>query len=274
MTMFTSPKDPPVFTHKPGTIPGLLMVAEHAGSSIPANLHNLGCDLDFSSVHFGCDIGVAALMDIFNTLGAETFVGNYSRAVIDPNRMEDDPTLIPPLQDGIIIPANVGISEEDKEARIAAFYRPYHQKLQELVNHHLKQTPEMLYISVHSMENRLEIDSIGNRTDGAIRPRIALLFKDRENDLAEAFADFFRAQGINDIGMNVPYTAKDEARPMPMFAWHQPRLPLIMIEFRNDLLRTQEDIQTHAALLMKAIAHVTGKAVSTLKHPEELHPIL
>lgn len=256
MNSILSKDDPPVILHRPGSIPGLLMVAEHAGWAVPESLGNLGCDIDFSQVHFGCDIGVAALMKIMNDLGAETYESVYSRAILDPNRDLASSTLIPAMQDGITLPANAGIAPEDRAGRIDAFYHGYHTPLDSIVNTRLAEHPNLFYMSVHSMEKRLEVDSLGQKTDDKIRPRIALLFRDKEEALAEQFAAFFRAQGIDDIGMNVPYSAKNENHKVPMFEKYQPRLPLIMIEFRNDLIRDEASERHYAKLLLDAISTV------------------
>lgn len=256
MQNILSPADPAPVLHRPGTLPGLLMVAEHAGHAVPQSLNNLGCSIDFSQVHFGCDIGVAGVMKALNDLGAETYESVYSRAVLDPNRDLGSATLIPSVQDGITLPANAAITPEGREARIRELYHPYHTGLDALVDERLAEHPNLLHISVHSMEKWLEIDSLGNKTDGAIRPPIALLFRDKEEALAEQFAAFFRTQGVSDIGMNVPYSAKDENHKFPMFEKYQPRLPLIMIEFRNDLIRDITSQHHYAQLLMDAVQNV------------------
>lgn len=251
-----TPADPPVITHRTGRIPGFLVVAEHAGFAVPNGLNNLGCDIDFSHIHFGCDIGVAGMMEELNVLGAETFESNYSRAVLDPNRALDSATLIPSVQDGIPLPANAALTEEERAARIKLLYEGYHGPLDALVEERLARHPNLFYLSLHSMEKRLEVDSLGQKTDGAVRPPIALLFRDKENALAEDFAAFFRSKGFEEIGMNVPYSAKDENHKFPMFEKHQPRLPLIMIEFRNDLIRGQAGVEHHASLLLESIQTV------------------
>ena len=46
--------------------------------------------------------------------------------MIDPNRGEDDPTLVMKLYDGTIIPANRGVGAAEVERRLNSLYRPYH----------------------------------------------------------------------------------------------------------------------------------------------------
>lgn len=256
MNSLLGPLDPPVITHRPGTVPGLLIVSEHAGCAVPRSLGNLGCDIDFADIHFGCDIGVAEVMEALHGFGAETYEGNYSRAVLDPNRMPDSAMLIPAMQEGVILPANTVITPEERAERVRLFYEGYHAPLEALVEERLRARPDLFYLSLHSMEKRLEVDSLGNKTDGRIRPSIAILFRDKEKTLAEEFAAFFRSRGIEDIGMNAPYSAKDTTHKSPIFEKYQPRLPLILIEFRNDLIRDAHGAQAHARLLWDALQAV------------------
>lgn len=258
--MFLTSQDPPVITHRKGTIPGLLTVAEHAGYAIPQALDNLGCGDDFARAHFGCDIGVAAVMKALNDLGAETYESNYSRAVLDPNRLSEEETSIPPLRDGVPILANMNLTPRQRQERTDIFFNGYHSPLDNLFERRLKEHPDLFYMSVHSMAKSLDVDSLGNKTGGKIRPEIALLYRDKENDLAEEFAAFYREQGIRDIGMNTPYSAKDDGHRVPMFVKYQPRVPLILIEFRNDLISSPEGAAHHAGLLLKAIQAVALKS--------------
>jgi predicted N-formylglutamate amidohydrolase len=53
-------------------------------------------------------------------------LANFSRLLIDPNRGEDDPTLIRQLYDGTVVPGNYPMAAEERERRLERFYRPYH----------------------------------------------------------------------------------------------------------------------------------------------------
>ena len=46
--------------------------------------------------------------------------------MIDPNRGDDDPTLVMKLYDGTIIPANRHVGAAQVEDRLKRLYRPYH----------------------------------------------------------------------------------------------------------------------------------------------------
>ena len=59
-------------------------------------------------------------------------IANFSRLVIDPNRGEDDPTLVMRLYDGSLIPANRTVDRAEVQRRLDAYYRPYHNTLAKL----------------------------------------------------------------------------------------------------------------------------------------------
>ncbi|MDJ0932448.1 N-formylglutamate amidohydrolase [Breoghania sp.] len=50
----------------------------------------------------------------------------FSRLLIDPNRGEDDPTIVMRISDGALIPDNAYIDAVERDRRIARFYQPYH----------------------------------------------------------------------------------------------------------------------------------------------------
>jgi predicted N-formylglutamate amidohydrolase len=46
-------------------------------------------------------------------LESDIVYGEYSRLIIDLNRGQNDPTLIPSISDKKLIPGNIGISQEN-----------------------------------------------------------------------------------------------------------------------------------------------------------------
>jgi predicted N-formylglutamate amidohydrolase len=77
--------------------------------------------------HIAYDIGARGVTTgLAKRMEATAILSRFSRLVIDPNRGEDDPTLVMRLYDGTIVPANRRIAPEEVERRLAAFHRPYH----------------------------------------------------------------------------------------------------------------------------------------------------
>ncbi len=83
-------------------------------------------------------------------LNSPAIFSNFSRLVIDPNRGEDDPTLLMKLYDGTIIPANRTADRAEREHRLTTCYRPYHDALAKLAAR-----PATVVLSIHSFTPQL-----------------------------------------------------------------------------------------------------------------------
>ena len=83
---------------------GLLIVCDHASNAIPPEYGTLGLPRSELDRHIGYDIGCDALSRaLAERLRAPAIVSRFSRLLIDPNRGEDDPTLIMQISDGAIV---------------------------------------------------------------------------------------------------------------------------------------------------------------------------
>jgi predicted N-formylglutamate amidohydrolase len=61
--------------------------------------------------------------------------------LIDPNRGEDDPTLIMKLSDGMVIPANHPLAPDERERRLNGFHRPYHDAVSTVISRKPRANP-------------------------------------------------------------------------------------------------------------------------------------
>lgn len=128
-----------------------LITCDHASNAVPSWVADPGVDPGEMQRHIAYDIGASGVArHLARLLGAPAVLSRFSRLVIDPNRGEDDPTLIMQLYDGTIIPGNRGLSAEAREARLARLYRPYHQAIEAKIG---AQKP--IYVAVHSMTPQL-----------------------------------------------------------------------------------------------------------------------
>src|SRR3546814_18428740 len=88
---------------------GLLIVADHASSRVPEGL-DLGICPTVLDRHVAIDIGVEPLVRLLAArLEATAVVARLSRLIVDFNREEDAPGLIPHLSDGIAVPGNAAL---------------------------------------------------------------------------------------------------------------------------------------------------------------------
>ena len=105
---------------------GLILRCDHARNAVPPEIGDLGLPPDDMGRHIAWDVGARGVtLGLAARLGAGAVLSTFSRLVIDPNRGEDDPTLVMRLYDGSIIPANRHIGAAEIERRRTVYYRPY-----------------------------------------------------------------------------------------------------------------------------------------------------
>lgn len=166
------------FVRIDGGAEDILIVGDHASARVPDDI-DLGMDEALLSEHIAVDIGVAEVSRLLaKRLECTAILGGISRLVIDLNRDEDAPGLMPLTSDGHAIPGN---RDADTDARMRRFYRPYHAEIASALN--AMSAPFIL--SVHSFTPRLmsdprqqrpwEIGILYNRDDRAARIAIPLL---------------------------------------------------------------------------------------------------
>ena len=109
-----------------------LITCDHAANRVPPEINNgsLGLPADDMNRHIAYDVGAKGLsLALGRHLKAPVLCSNFSRLVIDPNRGEDDPTLLMKLYDGSLIPANRNADAVEITRRLEAYHRPYHAAL-------------------------------------------------------------------------------------------------------------------------------------------------
>ena len=105
----------------------LLLLCDHASGFIPCALGALGLDEAQLARHIALDIGIAEVTRrLAQYLDAPAVLSGFSRLIVDPNRDFDDPTLIPQISDGVVVPGNRELTSAARQARLEAFYEPYH----------------------------------------------------------------------------------------------------------------------------------------------------
>jgi len=177
---------------------GLLIICDHAANALPTEYGSLGLGEDQLSRHIGYDIGAAALTRaIAERLGAPALLTTFSRLLIDPNRGEDDPTLVMRLSDGAVVPGNAQIDATEKQHRIVTYYRPYHDAINAAVDAGLARGRAPAIFSVHSFTPVWR---------GWARPWHAGVLWDQDPRFAVPLIDKLRADPHLVIGDNEPYS--------------------------------------------------------------------
>ncbi|MBU6207856.1 MAG: N-formylglutamate amidohydrolase [Alphaproteobacteria bacterium] len=198
-----------------------LLIADHASNHVPEDIH-LGLDPALLNTHIALDIGVAELGAVIcERLGCPGIYGDVSRLVIDLNREDDTPGLIPLASDGRVIPGNAGV---DAAARISRFYQPYHTRIAAQI---AAQRPQLL-ISLHSFTPQLACNP------QELRPwQIGILYNEDDRAAQAALAALTTAGVI--VGDNLPYSGKVLNATMNRHA-EANGIPYLGLEVRQDLI--------------------------------------
>jgi predicted N-formylglutamate amidohydrolase len=229
--------------------PRLLIVCDHASNSVPPGYGTLGLPPEEFERHIAYDIGVDGLTRALAArLDCPAVLSCFSRLVIDPNRGEDDPTLIMKLSDGAIIPGNKAVDDAETARRLSLCHRPYHTAIDTAIQRSEAETgrgPNI--ISIHSFTRQLQGRSP--------RPWHLGVLYDWDHVTADALLETFRTEADLCIGDNEPYTGKLEGDCMWRHAT-QRKLPHALLEVRNDLIEVPETQKSWAQRLAPHIEAV------------------
>ncbi len=226
--------------HRPGR---WLVTCDHASNHVPdwVNGGTLGIPAEDMARHIAWDVGAAGLArQLGQHLDSPVLLSDFSRLVIDPNRGEDDPTLVMQLYDGTIIPANRHITPEAVEDRLDRLYRPYHAAYARLAALH----PQRVILAIHSFTPCLR--------GRPPRPwHVGVLYSHLDDRLSRRLIDRLTNEADLCIGDNEPYSGH---LPGDAIDRHALRLGRhnTLVELRNDLIDTPES-QAHWAARLAPI---------------------
>lgn len=222
-----APMTEPAFETVGATRPSRwLVTCDHATNRVPdwVNAGDLGIAPEDMARHIAYDVGAAGLSRrLAERLDGPAILSRFSRLVIDPNRGEDDPTLVMRLYDGTIIPANRTAGPPEVEQRLARLYRPYHAAYADLAG----RRPDTVICAIHSFTPCLR--------GRAPRPwQVGVLYSHRDERLALPLIAALMASGLQ-VGDNEPYSGHLDGDSIDRHALG-PGRPNVLVEVRNDLI--------------------------------------
>ena len=230
---------------------GLLFVADHAKRDLPEEYGDLGLPAEEFQRHIAYDIGVETVTRRLAALnGAPAVLANFSRLLIDPNRGEDDPTLIRQLYDGTIVPANYPLSAEERERRLERFYRPYHDAVAAMTASVAATSGGAPFIlSVHSFTPVMQ---------GHVRPWHVGVLWDRDDRAPRSLIDMLKADSTLTVGDNEPYDGALRGDTMYKHAIVS-GFAHALIEIRQDLIADDAGAEAWAARLAPIIDAINAR---------------
>jgi predicted N-formylglutamate amidohydrolase len=225
----------------------VLIVCDHATNLLPPEYGTLGLDGIQLNRHIAYDIGALAVArELGQKLKATVISSRFSRLLIDPNRGEDDPTLIMQLSDGAIVPGNAVLISAERQKRIGAFYSPYHGAIAIEADAMTVRGLVPSLVSIHSFTETWR---------GLPRKWHAAILWDNDPRLAVPLLRELRRRTGQEIGDNEPYSGRLRNDTLYRHATSR-GLPHALIEIRQDLIREAEGQHEWAELLAKCLSAI------------------
>lgn len=224
--------DHAVELHRDDLPPAWIVLCDHASNRVPEDVAagDLGLPAGEMARHIAWDPGARGVaVALAEALAAPMVASRYSRLVIDPNRGEDDPTLLRKIYDGTVILGNRDADLREKERRLNRYYRPYHQAISALIDRAEGEGRQPQLISIHSFTPQL----IGR----APRPWHLGLLWDRDDRIFRPLMAELALETHLCVGDNEPYSGQLPGDCMYRHGTAR-GLPHLLIEVRNDLIQT------------------------------------
>jgi predicted N-formylglutamate amidohydrolase len=224
---------------------GVLILCDHASNAIPPEYGDLGLTKAQLERHIAYDIGAADVTrSLARVLGAPAILTRFSRLLIDPNRGEDDPTLVMKLSDGAVVAGNARAGAAEVERRLARFHRPYDRAVTGAIDAALASGRPPAIVSIHSFTPVWK---------GRARPWHVGILRDRNPILALPLLKALEAETDLVVGDNEPYRG---GLPGDTLDRHATRRGLAdaLIELRQDLISDRAAAEAWGVRLARILA--------------------
>ena len=232
-----------------------VIVADHAGNSLSRALGRLGVPEAELGRHIAWDIGIGAVSRLVaDALDATLVMQNYSRLVIDCNRRPGSETSIPEISEFTAVPGNMGLSEEQKAARVREIFPPYHDPIGTGLDRKRHAGRPVVLIAMHSFTPVFK---------GAARPWHGGVLYNRDPRFAHLLGALLKLEEGLVVGDNEPYRVTDASDyTIPM---HGERRGLchVAIEVRQDLIGDDKGQRAWGRLLARLLPQAYQALVAT-----------
>ena len=230
---------------------GLIILCDHASNYIPKEYDLLGLTANELDRHIGYDIGVAAVSKaLANKLNVSAILTNYSRLLIDPNRGEDDLTLVMQISDGVVIPKNVNVTSMEIKKRIQQYYRPYHDAIAKTIKQYQEIGVSPVLFSIHSFTPNWR---------GQSRPWHAGVLWDKDPRFAIPLLNALNQDKSLVVGDNEPYSGALKNDTMYRHGTMN-GLAHALLEIRQDLISKHAGIETWVDRLVAILTEIMSNS--------------
>ena len=234
--------DRAVETVNPDGKGSVVLLCEHASAHVPARYGGLGLTAADGLSHAAWDPGALAVArTISRALDAPMVASRVSRLVYDCNRPPEAASAMPETSELIEIPGNRGLTPQQREERVRTVYRPFCAAVSALLAQRRAAGTPTAVVSIHSFTPVYF---------GKARAVDMGILHDEDTRLADAMLRNAPLLPHRRIARNDPYGPLDGVTHSLRIHGVANSLPNVMIELRNDLLRTDRDQKNVAGELL------------------------
>ena len=222
-----------------------LLLCEHASYHIPECYHGLGLDPAHRRSHAAWDPGARDVaIALSGLLNAPLVASRVSRLVYDCNRPPEAASAMPERSEIVEVPGNRGLTSAQRAARVEAVYEPFCKAVTQVLAQRKAHDIPTVLITVHSFTPTFH---------GRVRKVEIGILHDADRRLADAMLANAHRLAHRRIQRNAPYGPQDGVTHSLVRHGIDNGLANVMIEIRNDLLATPEDVHSMARELMQLI---------------------
>ncbi|WP_308342190.1 N-formylglutamate amidohydrolase [Roseobacter insulae] len=226
---------------------GIVLVCEHASNHFPDVYDGLGLSEEVRNSHAAWDPGALGVAErLSEKLDAPLIAGAVSRLIYDCNRPPDAPGAMLTRSEAYDIPGNIGLSADEKAARVAQIYDPFHATVSAV----LDKAKARVMITVHSF-TRVYL--------GQSRAVEIGVLHDSDARLADAMLKTAGDHIALVTQRNAPYGPGDGVMHTLKKHGISRGIPHVMLEVRNDLIETPEAREGMATQLAAWLHHALSQ---------------
>lgn len=242
---------PPVLTvNRDGQSP-FVLACDHASNRIPEEYGTLGLTSAERLMHIAWDPGALAVaLELSDLLDAPLIYSTVCRLVIDCNRADDKHDLIPVVSERTDITANVGLTEEERQRRIASYHAPFHAAIDRVLSDRKTAGAETIFVTVHSFTPVYK---------GLPRPWPIGLIHGSDQTFTAALRDALLGEDPDlNVGWNEPYSAMNGVTYTLEHHGDGRGLDATMIEIRHDEILEHAGVTRWADRLARCLEIARG----------------
>ncbi|MCP5036700.1 MAG: N-formylglutamate amidohydrolase [Rhodobacteraceae bacterium] len=223
----------------------VLVVCEHASNRVPTGMRDLGLSGEALQSHAAWDPGALGVAEAMaDQMSAALVQGGVSRLVYDCNRPPEAPSAMPARVEKYGIPANEALSAEMRRERVMQVYEQFAAALARQIKD--ARAELKLMVTIHSFNPTFH---------GKVRGVEVGILHGKDNRFASAMMEKVPGDFPFVARLNEPYSAADGVAYTLDLHGVANGLLNVMIEIRNDLIRSTEQQKEVAS---KLVPWITG----------------